>query len=441
MTIAKEVTPYDSTPGAPEVPYYTPQQPIPAGTFIESNDDPNAPAPAIFTPLKIGPMTIQNRIGVSPMCQYSADNFHATRFHEIHYGAMVTRGPGITIVEATAVSREGVLSPHDLGIWTDLHAESLKPIVDYAHSQGQKIAVQLGHGGRKANGQPIFLHLEQYADESVGGLPPKDIVAPSAIPYRPYGNLVTPRELSTKDIHRIIADFGSAAKRAVEISGFDALEIHGAHGYLITEFLSPVSNKRTDEYGGSFENRVRFLSEIIDAIKSQIDTSRIPLFVRFSAVENSVDPEGWDIEDSKKLADILIEKGISLIDVSSGGNDYRQKSRAELSKSQREPMHVPFARELKKHVGDKIVVACVGQLEDKPEIDNKYIEDGVFDLALVGRGFLREPGLVWQFADKLNVRVAQSLQYSWGFWPNRKQITDLIERSERELAKEKKQQN
>ncbi|KHC36970.1 hypothetical protein W5O_03938 [Candida albicans Ca6] len=426
MTVPYEVKPSDEIKGAPEVSYYTPEQPVPAGTFYPQSSD--EVAPKIFQPLRIGKLALPNRIGVSPMCQYSADyNFEATPYHLIHYGSLVNRGPGITIVESTAVSPEGGLSPHDLGIWKDEQAEKLKPIVDYAHSQKQLIAIQLGHGGRKASGQPLFLHLEQVADKSVNGFADK-AVAPSALAFRPNGNLPVPNELTKDEIKRVVKDFGAAARRAVEISGFDAVEIHGAHGYLINEFYSPISNKRTDEYGGSFENRTKFLKEVIDSVKSSIPND-VPVFLRISAAENSPDPEAWTIEDSKKLADILVEKGIALVDVSSGGNDYRQPPRSGISKELREPIHVPLSRAIKQHVGDKLLVSCVGGLEKDPELLNKYLEEGTFDLALIGRGFLRNPGLVWEFADKLGVRLHQALQLGWGFWPNKQQIVDLIERT------------
>ncbi|KAG7661597.1 uncharacterized protein J8A68_004865 [[Candida] subhashii] len=426
MTVSYEIKPSDEAKASDAVPYYTPEQPVPAGTFYREN--PDQIIPKIFQPLKIGNLTLQNRIGVSPMCQYSADSkFEATPFHFMHYSSIISRGPGITIVESAGVSPEAGLSPHDLGIWTDSQAEKLKQIVDFAHSQKQLVAIQINHGGRKASGQPLFVHLEQVADESVGGWPDK-VLAPSAIPFRPHGNYYVPNELTKEDIKRIVNDFGDAAKRAVEISGFDAIEIHGAHGYLVNEFYSPISNQRTDEYGGSFENRARFLMEVIDNIKSKIPET--PIFLRISAVENSPRPEAWTIEESKQLADLVIEKGISLIDISSGGNDYKQPPRATVAKKTKgEPIHVPLARAIKEHVGDKVVVACVGGLHEDPQLVNQYLEDGVFDVALIGRGFLKNPGLVWEFADKLGVRLHQALQYGWGFWPERQQIIDLIERT------------
>ncbi|EMG48851.1 NADPH dehydrogenase, putative [Candida maltosa Xu316] len=426
MTISYDVKPSDKIEGAPEVSYYTPQQPVAAGTFHPQT--PNEVPPKIFQPLKIGNITLQNRIGVSPMCQYSAGyDGVVTPYHLIHYGSILNRGPGITIVECTAISPEGRSSPEDLGIWNDEQAWKLKEIVDYAHAQKQLAAIQIGHGGRKASTQPLYLHLEQTADESVGGFP-KAIVAPSALIYRPNGNIPTPNELTTTQIKKLVSNFGDAARRAVEISGFDAVEIHAAHGYLINEFFSSISNKRTDEYGGSFENRTRFFKEIVDDIKSKIP-SGTPIFVRISAVENSPDPESWSIEDSQKLADIFVEKGISLVDVSSGGNDYRQPPRSSISKTKREPIHVPLARAIKQHVGDKLLVATVGNLDQNPELDNKYLESGDFDLVLIGRGFLKNPGLVWAFADKLGVRLHQALQLGWGFWPKKQQMVELIERS------------
>ncbi|RLV94022.1 NADPH dehydrogenase afvA [Spathaspora sp. JA1] len=427
MTASKEILPSDEAERSTAVPYYTPRQPVPAGTFLPQSA--NDYIPKIFQPLTIGNIKIQNRIGVSPMCTYSADDdFQATPFHLIHYGAIVSRGPGITIVESTAVSPEGALSPHDLGIWSEKQAEKLKPIVEYAHSQDQKIAIQLNHGGRKASGQPLFLHLEQIADESVGGWP-SEVVAPSAVDYRPHGNYLTPRELTKTEIKTIVEDFGDAAKRAVEISGFDAVEIHGAHGYLVNQFYSSVSNKRTDEYGGSFENRIRFLLEVIDNIKSKVPEST-PIFLRISAVENSPNPEAWTIEQSQQLAEIVIEKGISMIDISSGGNDSQQAPRSSLnSKDDKLPVHVPLARAIKQHVGDKVVVAAVGGLHEDPVLVKSLIDQGVFDLALIGRGFLRNPGLVWEFADKLGVRTHQARQFEWGFYPMKEQIVELIARA------------
>lgn len=430
MTVSKHVKPSDSIDGAKGVPYYTPAQPIPAGTFIPNeNDSEDVTPPPIFTPLKIGKLTLQNRMAVSPMCMYSSDNFEVTPFHMVHYGAIAVRGAGLIIVESTSVSQEGGLSPRDLGLWTDRQAEKIRDIVKFIHSQGQLCAIQLGHGGRKASGQPPYLHLEQVADESVGGWPGKT-VAPSAIEYRPHGNLPVPQELSKEDIRRIIKDFGAAAKRAIEICGFDAIEIHGAHGYLIHQFYSQFSNRRTDEYGGSYENRIRFLLEIIDEIQANIPED-IPIFLRISSSDNVKEDNVWHLEDSLKLIDIVIEKGIKLIDVSSGGNVYNQTPRTQLNEDPDLPPHLPIARAIKKHVGDRAAIACVGDLSKDAATLNGYIKNGDFDLALIGKGFLKNPGLVWEFADQLGIRVTQALQYDWGHYPNIHQILELVERTKR----------
>ncbi|EGW35118.1 uncharacterized protein SPAPADRAFT_69449 [Spathaspora passalidarum NRRL Y-27907] len=403
MTIVREVKPSDDAKPSNVVSYYTPEQPIPAGTFIPPEDNPNQQPPGLFKPIQIGNMTIQNRVGVSPMCIFSADSqFEATPFHLVHYGSIAVRGPGIVIVESTAVSPEGGLSPHDLGLWNDNQAEKLRPIVDFIHSQSQKCAIQLCHAGRKASGQPLFLHLEQLADESVGGWP-ESVVGPSPIEFRPNGNLVRPRELTTSEIKRIVQDFGKAAKRAVDI-GFDAVEIHGAHGYLINQFCSELSNQRTDEYGGSFENRIRFALEVIDEVKKSINNESIPIFLSVCASDNSLDKKGWVVEDTMKLVDHVIGHGVQLLDISSGGNCYNSISRSRLNDDHTLPPHVEIARKVKRHVGNKAVVACVGKLERDPVFTNKCIEDGDFDLALIGTPFLKNPGTVWNIADQLGVR-------------------------------------
>ncbi|SCU81194.1 LADA_0B11694g1_1 [Lachancea dasiensis] len=411
-----------TVPDSIAVEYYSPEPPAPAGSAVEPQPD-GKPIPRIFQKLKLKNLELPNRIGVSPMCMYSADaNFEATPFHQIHYGQLFLRGPGLTIVEATAVSPEGPLSPQDLGIWTDKQAEKLKGIVDFAHAQKQLVAVQIGHGGRKASGLAMYLHLEQIADKSIGGWP-ENVVAPSAIQYRPNGNYLTPRELTNEEVKRIVKDFGLAAKRAVEISGFDAIELHGAHGYLISEFLSATSNKRTDEYGGSFNNRIRFLLEIIEEVKAQVGES-VPLLLRISASENvDEDEDSWKLEDSVKLAKIVVEKGVDMLDISSGGNNYKQSSRGKKA------VHAQLSKEIKKAVGDSAIVASVGGLALDIDETTEMIERGDYDIALIGREFLRNPGLVWSWADKLGIRINHALQYGWGFYPNKEQIVELIEKT------------
>ncbi|KAK6457104.1 NADH:flavin oxidoreductase/12-oxophytodienoate reductase [Scheffersomyces xylosifermentans] len=371
-------------PSAKNVRYYAISQDTPAGTFYKMKADDKPPK--IFEQLQIKGLTLPNRIGVSPMCMYSADEkYQATPYHL-----------------ATAVSPDGPLSPHDLGIWNEAQARKLKE---------QLIGIQIAHGGRKASGQPPFVHLEEIADESVGGFPTK-VVTPSPLEFRSSGNYRKPNELDVNGIKRIINDFGDAAKRAVEVSGFDFVEIHGAHGYLIHEFYSSVSNKRLDDYGGSLENRIRFLLEVIDN----------------NASDNITDEDGWSIEDSIKLANIVVGRGVDVIDVSSGGNSYKQRSRSMLY-DRGKPFHEPFAKAIKKSIGNKGLVACVANLERDAKETSQLIEEGSFDITLMGKGFLKNPGLVWRFADDLNIRTHQAGQYDWVYHPKKEGIYELIKRT------------
>ncbi|KAG2733894.1 hypothetical protein G9P44_003419 [Scheffersomyces stipitis] len=414
----------DKVQSSNAVTYFSPEQPVPAGTYFQQEKQKK---PLLFSPFKIRELILQNRLVVSPMCQYSAGrDGQATPYHLVHYGQFLLRGPGLTFVEDTSVSPEGRLSPENLGIWNDQQAEALKDIVEFAHSQKQLIGIQLDHGGRKASSQPNYIHLEQNAEESVGGWP-NEIVAPSPIVFRPNGNLVKPNELSKSDISRIVNDFGNAAERAVKISGFDAIEIHGAHGYLINQFYSKISNKRKDEYGGSFENRIRFLLEVVDEVRSRIPSS-IPLFLRISAIENTEDEDAWTLSESIKLSTIVVEHGVDVIDVSSGGNCHRQYSRKSLSKGHA-PMHIPLAKAIKDELGEKVLVACVGSLNSATLIEDE-LKKGSFDIALVGKGFLNNPALVWKFAEELEIRVHRPLQYGYPFFPPIQQILELIAKSE-----------
>lgn len=409
---------------ATQVDYPLPSPPKSTGTAIGGEGD---VLPKVFQPLTIKGKTFANRVGVSPMCMYSSDKGGATPFHYIHYGAFATRG-AFTLVEATLVSPEGGLSPQDLGIWNDELASKLKPVVDFAHAEKQLIGIQIGHGGRKASGQPLYIHLEQIADESVGGWPTKT-VAPLAIPFREYGNYPTPQELTKDGIRRIIDDFEKAAYRAVHIAGFDAIQIHGAHGYLINEFMSLTSNHRTDEYGGSFENRIRFALEVIEAVKRGVGSklAQTPIWFRISALENSPVEGAWTIEDSIKFAEIVADK-IDAIDISLGGNNSVQNRRTGLGDS-KYPVHVPLAIAIKKAVGDKLIVSTVGGLNDGKAI-NGYLEEGLFDYAFVGKKFLENPGLVLQWADDLGVKLQLAPEYSWAKYLPIQDIIELMQKTE-----------
>ncbi|MFM8446194.1 MAG: NADH:flavin oxidoreductase/NADH oxidase, partial [Actinomycetota bacterium] len=246
---------------------------------------------SLFEPLKIRGVTFSNRIWVSPMCQYSGIDGVATTWHDVHIGSFATGGAGMIMMEASGVAPEGRISTACLGLWNDAQTERLKPIVEFAHSMGTKIGIQLAHAGRKASCLPPWSDHPMASKEEGGW----DCVAPSAISFG--GKYPVPKALTETEISGLVASFAESAKRAVK-AGFDLVEIHAAHGYLIHQFLSPISNKREDNYGGSFENRVRFILEITKAVRSAIPDST-PLFVRISASDWLED--GWSIDDSVEL--------------------------------------------------------------------------------------------------------------------------------------------
>lgn len=390
---------------------------------VGSAIDLNEKTPKLFRPLKIKNLVLPNRIGVSPMCQYTADNNEITEYHKIHYGGFALRGPGLIIVEASAVSPNAGTSVVDLGIWKDSQAEKFRPIVDYAHANTSHIGIQLAHAGRKAMQSALFDYLENW--DSRGD---KDqVFAPSAVDYRPGGRVPTPKALNKEQIQVIVKQFGEAARRAHDV-GFDFVEIHAAHGYLINEFMSSHSNKRTDEYGGSFENRIRFLLEIIDSVRANVPKD-FPLFLRWSGSElHDSNPDAWTVEDSVKLAPIVVERGVDFLDVSAGGND-SNADRPEKGFG----MFVEFAKKVKAAVGDKAVVSSAGKLHDPIKV-NELLEEGVIDFALVGSPFLVNQGLVLDWAKKLDVEVynAQSL------WPLRPKYAEMVEYIKKTNAKTEK---
>ncbi|XDG10520.1 hypothetical protein ABKA04_010135 [Annulohypoxylon sp. FPYF3050] len=403
--------------GAPNAPFYTPAQDPPAGTALNQ-----ATAPTLFKPLKIRGVELQNRFAVSPMCQYSADDGHVTDWHFAHLSQFILRGTALTIVEATAVTPNGRITPEDVGLWKDSQIAGLKRIVDFAHSQGQKVGIQLAHAGRKASTIAPWL-IPQGGSRVVaaaenGGWP-ENVWAPSAIKFTE--GYAEPKAMTVEDIKTLVQAFKDAAKRAIA-AGFDVIEIHGAHGYLITEFLSPASNKRTDQYGGSFENRTRLLFEVIDAVRSVIPDSTA-LFLRISTTEwmEWAGEPSWTIEDSFRLAKLLPAAGIDLLDVSSGGNN----------SAQRLVIH-PYAQinfagrirdELKKD-GIDLLIGAVG-LVTNSEMARRIVQEGEVpqaDLVLVGRQLLREPEFVLRAAQELGVDVKWPNQYHRAAWPKGQRI-------------------
>lgn len=397
-----------NNPAATGAPYYTPAQEPPSGTFVAAQP-PDTLQPKLFTPLTVRGVTFQNRMFLAPLCQYSAKDGYATDWHLTHLGGIVQRGPGLAIVEATAVQKEGRITPQDLGLWEDGQIEPLKRIVDFTHSQGQKIAIQLGHAGRKASTVAPWLHKDAVAVPEAGGWP-EDVYAPSAIAFNEHH--YTPKEMSLQQIEDFKTAFVESVKRAVK-ARFDVVEIHAAHGYLIHQFLSPLSNQRTDAYGGSWENRAKLLLETAELVRATIPNA-MPLFVRLSATDwfdNMKDefPESWTVADSCKLAPLLADRGVDFIDVSSGGIHPRQSTSIKGGPG----YQVPFAQEVKKAVGDRAIVSAVGGIKSAALAEG-YLNDGV-DVIMCGRWFQENPGLVYAYAKELGVDVKMANQIGWGF--------------------------
>lgn len=386
--------------------YYTPAQNPPAGTQLDGSTK-------LFTPLTIRGVTFQNRVFLSPLCQYSAKDGYATDWHLTHIGGIIQRGPGLAIMEATGVQRWGRITPQDLGLWEDAQIEPLKRITEFAHSQNQKIAIQLSHAGRKASCVSPWLSANAVAVDEVGGWL-DEVFAPSAIAQDAAVNPV-PKALTKEDIEALKTAFADAAKRAVK-AGFDAIELHSAHGYLLHQFLSPISNQRTDAYGGSFENRTRLLVELSDLVRSVIPET-MPLFVRISATDwfefndsfKDEFPESWTLAQSKQLASLLADHGVDLLDISSGG--IHPKSAIAIKPGP--AYQVNFAQEIKKHVGDKLLVSAVGGIKTGA-LGEQALQSGI-DAVMAGRWFQQNPGLVGEFAKELGVKVRMANQIGWSF--------------------------
>jgi len=346
----------------------------------------------LFQPLKIKSIQLKNRIVVSPMCQYSSQDGFANDWHLVHLGSRAVGGAALVFTEAAAVSPEGRITHHDLGIYKDEHIEFLKRITDFIKNQNAVAGIQLAHAGRKASHHRPWegsAALNENED-------PWITEAPSAIAYK--GGDPIPHELKIEEIKKIIKDFKQAAVRSAE-AGFEIIELHGAHGYLLHEFLSPLSNHRKDEYGGSFENRIRFILEITEAVR-QVWTEEKPLFIRISATDwvNG----GWTVEESVALSGILKTKGVDLVDCSSGGNSPGQKIPVG-------PMYqTPFAERIKKESG--IMTGAVGLITTAQQAED-IIANGQADLILLARQVLREPYFPFHAAHDLGVDIPWPPQY------------------------------
>ena len=346
----------------------------------------------LFETIKIRNVELKNRIVVSPICQYSSVDGFANDWHLVHLGTRAVGGAGLVFTEAAAVSPEGRITLDDLGIWKDEHIDFLKRITGFIKQNDAVPGIQLAHAGRKAS------HVSPWK----GRNPLKEnegawqTLGPSEIAFKEGEPL--PKEMTTEEIHLLIKDFGSATQRAVK-AGFEVFEIHAAHGYLLNEFLSPLSNNRNDEYGGSFENRIRLLLEIIKEMRNEMK-NELPLFVRISATD-WVDG-GWDENDSVALAKILKEHEVDVIDCSTGGNSHEQKIPVA-------PLYqVPFSEKIKKEAS--ILTAAVGIITTAQEAE-KILEEQKADLIIMARQLLRDPYFPLHAAKELGADLKWPLQY------------------------------
>lgn len=347
----------------------------------------------LFEPLVLRDVRLANRLVVSPMCQYSSEEGFANDWHLVHLGARAVGRAGLVFTEATAVLPEGRISPQDLGIWKDEHVEMLARIVRFIDGQGSVAGMQLAHAGFKASTLPPWLGGGSVEVQDGGWRP---VHAPSAIPFSK--DSIVPEALDHAGIQRVIQAFGAAAKRALA-AGFRIIEIHGAHGYLIHEFLSPVTNKRTDEYGGTFENRTRFLRETIEKVR-QIWPDSLPVFLRISSTDWV--EGGWTPDDAVALARMVKTLGVDLIDCSSGG----------IAPGVKIPLgpgyQVPFARKIRSEGG--IPTGTVGLITDTRQAES-ILAEGSADLILMARQFLRDPYLPLHAAKELGVDLEWPVQY------------------------------
>ncbi|KAL8276759.1 hypothetical protein RQP46_010815 [Phenoliferia psychrophenolica] len=392
--------------------FYQPYTSPPVGTLLSDEDWPqNKTPPLLFTPITIGSgaaaMVLKNRIMVSPMCQYSCETGTGlpSPWHLVHLGTFAVRGAALVFTEATAVTREGRASPEDLGIWSSAHTSAFKPIVQFIQSQGAKAGIQLNHAGRKGSTLATWLDrstMSPNVESSIaamgfGGW--EEVWAPSGVPHV-ENRYPSPREMGEKEIEELKEAWVAAVGRADE-AGFDVVELHVAHGYLLHEFLSPLSNKRTDKYGGSLENRMRLPLEIIALSRATLSTTK-PLFIRISATDwhpagekdaNTGEYISWGLKQSAVFLDEAIKLGVALVDVSSGGLDSHQKIAVGPG------YQVPFAEHLRAGLKpeSRIPISSVGLITSGKQAEDIH-QSGKADLISVAREFLRNADLVFDWA-------------------------------------------
>ncbi|MET9433289.1 NADH:flavin oxidoreductase/NADH oxidase [Streptomyces sp. NPDC006551] len=355
---------------------------------------------ALFEPLTLRSLTIPNRVWMAPMDQYSAEAAGpkagvANDWHFAHYASRATGGTGLILVEATAVSPEGRISPADLGIWNDTQAEALGRIAGFLKEHGTVPGIQIGHAGRKASTRRPWQGRGPVGEGEHGWQP----VGPSPVAFAE--GYTVPTELTTEGIEEIVGQFADAARRALA-AGFQILEVHGAHGYLIGEFLSPHSNRRTDAYGGSFENRTRLALEVVDAVRA-VWPEELPVFFRISATD-WLGEQGWTVDETVRLAALLREHGVDLLDVSSGGNG----GPADIPVGP--GYQVPFAARVRAETG--LPVAAVGMITESAQAE-KIVANGEADAVLLGRELLRDASWARRAARELGAETHAPAPYAW----------------------------
>ncbi|KDN16333.1 NADH:flavin oxidoreductase/NADH oxidase [Amycolatopsis rifamycinica] len=344
----------------------------------------------LFSPITVRGLTLPNRAWVSPMCQYSATDGVPGDWHLVHLGQFATGGAGLVMTEATAVVPEGRISPQDTGIWTGTQAEAWRRIAGFVHAQGTAIGMQLAHAGRKASTRRPW--------EGTGSVPAPEGGWPSVgADAQPFGTYAPARPLSTDEVSALPETFAGAARRAVD-AGFDVLELHFAHGYLVHQFLSPLSNSRTDRYGGDFEGRTRLALEIAEAVRAEVS---VPLFARLSATDWTDD--GWTADDSVRLAKLLAERGIDLIDTSTGGNTPHPDIPVGPG------YQVPFAERIRTESG--LPTGAVGMITD-PHQAEEIVSGERADAVFLARALLRDPHWPLRAANALGADVPWPAQYA-----------------------------
>ena len=347
---------------------------------------------SLFSPLKLRAVEFKNRIGVSPMCEYSAKDGHPQTWHLVHLGSRAVGGAAVVIAEATGVQEIGRISPQDTGIYLDAHVDSWRPIAKFIKEHGAAPGIQLAHAGRKASTAVPWRGGKGLSPAEGGWIP----VAPSAVKFDQ--GYIEPKELSMGEIDQVVTDFAKAAQRALD-AGFQVIEIHAAHGYLLHEFYSPLSNFRKDEYGGSFDNRVRLVLRVAEALR-EVVPDNLPLFIRISATDWT--EGGWDIKQSVELCRKLKASGVDLVDASSGGNVAAAKIPVGAG------YQVPFAEAIRRDAG--IATGAVGMIIE-PAQAATIISTGQADMVFLAREMLRDPYWPRRAAQVLNAKIEPPIQY------------------------------